>query len=47
MVKNLEKEFKEYCNINNLEINNNQFDVIKKLDAYRKNNFKGWVLGNY
>ena len=31
MVKNLEKEFKEYCNINNFEINNNQFDVIKKL----------------
>ena len=43
MVNNLEKEFKEYCNINNLEINNNQFDVIKKLEDYRKNNFKSFV----
>ena len=35
MVKNQEKEFKEYCNLNNLEINNNQFHVRKKLEDYK------------
>ena len=43
MGNNLEKEFKEYCNFNNLEINNNQLVVIKKLEDYRKNNFKSFV----
>ena len=40
MANNLEKKFKEYCLNNNLEINNNQIRVIKKLENYSKNNFK-------
>ena len=43
MFNNLEKEFSKYCNNNNLEINNNQFEVIKKLEIYSKNNFKSLV----
>ena len=39
MVKNLEKDFNEYCINNNLEINKNQIEVIKKLENFSKNNF--------
>ena len=38
MVKNLEKDFNEYCINNNLEINKNQIEVIKKLENFSKNN---------
>jgi len=43
MVNTLEKDFNEYCNSNNLEINNNQIQVIKKLEDYSKNNFKSFI----
>jgi len=42
MVNNLEKEFKKYCLDNNLEINNNQIVVVKKLKSYFDNNFKSF-----
>ena len=43
MVNTLEKDFNEYCNSNNLEINNKQIQVIKKLEDYSKNNFKSFI----
>ena len=42
MVNNLEKEFKKYCLDKNLEINNNQIVVVKKLKSYFDNNFKSF-----
>ena len=36
MLKNLEEKFKLYCNSENLEINQNQILVIKKLQDYYK-----------
>ena len=44
MVKNLEKDFNEYCISNNLEINKNQIEVIKKLENFSKNNFKPFLI---
>ena len=43
MVKSLEKDFNEYCINNNLEINKNQIEVIKKLENFSKNNFKPFL----
>ena len=40
MAKNLEEKFKLYCNSENLEINQNQIIVIKKLEDYFNKNFK-------
>ena len=40
MAKNLEGKFKLYCNSENLEINQNQLIVIKKLQVYFNENFK-------
>ena len=40
MAKNLEEKFKLYCNSENLEINQNQIIVIKKLQDYFYENFK-------
>ena len=40
MAKNLEEKFKLYCNSENLEINQNQIIVIKKLQDYFNKNFK-------
>ena len=40
MAKNLEGKFKLYCNSENLEINQNQIIVIKKLQDYLNKNFK-------
>ena len=40
MAKNLEGKFKLYCNSENLEINQNQLIVIKKLQDYFNENFK-------
>jgi len=40
MAKNLEEKFKLYCNSKNLEINQNQIIVIKKLQDYFNENFK-------
>ena len=42
MFNNLEREFRNYCNNNNLETNNNQITVIKKLEGYYNNNFKSF-----
>ncbi len=40
MLKNLEEKFNLYCNSENLELNQNQLLVIKKLQDYYKKNFK-------
>ncbi len=40
MAKNLEEKFKLYCDSENLEINQNQIIVIKKLQDYFNENFK-------
>ena len=40
MAKNFEEKFKLYCNSENLEINQNQIIVIKKLQDYFNKNFK-------
>ena len=39
MSKNLEEKFKLYCKSENLEINQNQIKVIKKLQDYFNQNF--------
>ena len=36
MLKNLEEKFKLFCKSKNLEVNNNQLLVIKKLQDYYK-----------
>ena len=43
MLKNLEKKFNHYCKSKNLEINKNQFLVIKKLQDYYNTNFKSII----
>ncbi len=40
MLKNLEDKFNFYCDSENLELNHNQFLVIKKLQNYHKKNFR-------
>ncbi len=40
MAKNFEEKFKLYCNSENLEINQNQIIIIKKLQDYFNENFK-------
>ena len=40
MSKKLEEKFKIYCNSENLDINQNQINVIKKLQEYYKKNFQ-------
>ena len=40
MLKNFEEKFKFYCNSENLEVNQNQIAVIKKLQEFYKKNFK-------
>ena len=44
MLKNLEEKFNLYCESKNLEINNNQLIVIKKLHDYHKKNFRSLIL---
>ena len=44
MPKNLEEKFKTYCNFENLEVNQNQLLVIKKLHDYHQKNFKSFFL---
>ena len=39
-----EKKFINYCNEQELEVNTNQVDVIKKLEQYFQNNFKSSFL---
>ena len=42
MPNNFEDRFKYYCNSENFEINQNQINVIKKLQDYYKKNFKSF-----
>ena len=42
MAKKFQKEFINYCNKQQLEINSNQLEVIKKLEKYYKSNFKSF-----
>ena len=44
MLKNLEDKFNLYCNSKNLEINQNQIIVIRKLQDYYKKNFKSFFF---
>ena len=44
MLKNLEEKFNLYCNSKNLEVNQNQLLVIKKLQDYYKKNFKSFIF---
>ena len=44
MLKNLEEKFKLFCKSKNLEVNNNQLLVIKKLQDYYKKNFKSFIF---
>ncbi len=44
MPKKLEDKFIFYCNAQNLEVNQNQITVIKKLQQYYKKNFKSPLL---
>jgi len=44
MPGNLEKKFNFYCNSQNLEVNQNQIKVIKKLQEYYKKNFKSLLF---
>ena len=44
MLKNFEEKFNFYCDSNNLEINQNQFLVIKKLQDYYKKNFGSFII---
>ena len=44
MPKNLEEKFTHYCNLENLEVNQNQLLVIKKLQNYYKRNFKSFFF---
>ena len=43
MVKNLEEKFILYCDSKNLEVNQNQILVIKRLYDYYKHNFKSLI----
>ena len=42
MAKNFQKDFLNYCNRQDLEINPNQLEVIKKLEQYYISNFKSF-----
>ena len=44
MPKNFEEKFILYCNSENLEVNQNQLIVIRKLQDYYKNNFKSFLF---
>ena len=44
MLKNFEDKFNLYCRSENLEINQNQIKVIRKLQDYYKKNFKSFFF---
>ena len=44
MPKNFEEKFILYCNSENLEVNQNQLIVIRKLQDYYKKNFKSFLF---
>ena len=39
MVNQLQKYFISHCNIQQLEVNSNQIETVKKLEQYYKENF--------
>ena len=43
MLNNFVEDFKIHCNSKNLEINQNQIQVIKKLKNFYKVNFKSFI----
>ena len=42
MVKKFQKEFISYCNNQQLEVNSNQIEVVKRLDQYYQGNFQSY-----
>jgi len=42
MVNQLQKNFISHCNIQQLEVNSNQIETVKKLEQYYKENFKSY-----
>ena len=42
MVKKFQKEFISYCNNQQLEVNSNQIEVVKRLEQYYKGNFQSY-----
>ena len=44
MSLNLEEKFKTHCNTENLELNPNQITLVKQLDNFYKENFRGTLL---
>ncbi|WP_435163481.1 cell division protein ZapE [Candidatus Pelagibacter bacterium nBUS_25] len=42
MVKKFQKEFISYCNNQQLEVNSNQIEVVKKLEQYYQGNFQSY-----
>ena len=44
MVKKFQKEFISYCNSQQLEVNSNQIEVVKRLEQYYQENFKSYFL---
>ena len=43
MPKKFEKKFISYCENQDLEVNHNQINVIKKLEAYHRSNYKSFI----
>ena len=41
---NLEENFYLYCNSENLEVNQNQLNVINRLQDYYRKNFKSFII---
>ena len=42
MLKKFQKEFLSYCNSQQLEVNTNQIEVIKRLEQYYQGNFQSY-----
>ena len=42
MVKKFQKEFISYCNNQQLEVNSNQIQIVKRLEQYYQVNFKSY-----
>ena len=44
MVNQLQKFFISHCDIQQLEVNSNQIEIVKKLEQYYKENFQSYFL---
>ena len=42
MVNQLQKIFISHCDIQQLEVNSNQIEIVKKLEQYYKENFQSY-----